>query len=61
MPRGISNIKRESSVTGTFFTQPTALAQKEVGEAHASGADGHLSKPLGADELRQKVQSLKQL
>ena len=32
----------------------------EVDEALASGADGHLTRSLRAEELRQKVQSLKQ-
>jgi PleD family two-component response regulator len=32
----------------------------EVDEALASGAEDHLTRPLRAEELRQKVQSLKQ-
>ena len=32
----------------------------EVDEALASGADDHLTRPLRVEELRQKVQSLKQ-
>jgi excisionase family DNA binding protein len=55
------NVKANPATRHTKILVLTESSQKdEVHEALASGANDHLTRPLNAEELRQKVQNLKQ-
>jgi len=55
------SVKANPATQHTKILVLTESSQEdEVDEALASGADGHLARPLSAEDLRQKVQSLKQ-
>jgi len=63
MPDSLEVCRSVKANPATRHTKILVLAessqQDEVDEALASGADDHLVRPLQAEELRQKVESLK--